>query len=103
MTDIKKMNEQEAANVAGGVEGFNYGNGWRTVKNLQGGYLAIRTAPCFAYENEIIHNGPRNGQLVQIVGETVQGTGINGVPATYVRVYSPDYGIIGLANAYYIG
>ena len=38
---------------------------------------------------EIIHYGPRNGQLVQIVGETVQGSGINGVPTTYVRGYSP--------------
>ena len=91
-TDIRKLTEQEAANTAGGVEGYNYGNGWRTVMNLQGGYLAIRTAPSFKYENEIIHNGPRNGQLVQIVGEYVQGTGMNGMPATYVRVYSPDFG-----------
>ena len=103
MTDMKKINGQELENVAGGVEGFNYGNGWRTVKNLQGGYLALRTAPSFQYENEIIHNGPKNGMLVQIVGETVQGTGINGTPATYIRVYSPDFGITGLANAYYIG
>ena len=70
---------------------------------LQGGYLAMRTAPSFNYENEIIHNGPRNGQLVQIVGEYVQGTGLNGVPATYVRVYSPDFNITGLVNAAYIG
>ena len=103
MTDIRKINGQEVENVAGGVEGYNYGNGWRTVNGLPGGYLAIRTAPSFQYENEIIHNGPKNGQLVQIVGEYVQGTGINGTPATYVRVYSPDYGITGLANAAYIG
>ena len=57
MTDIRKITEQEAANTAGGVEGYNYGNGWRTVMNLQGGYLAIRTAPSFNYENEIIHIG----------------------------------------------
>ena len=44
-TDIRKLTEQEAANTAGGVEGYNYGNGWRTVMNLQGGYLAIRTGP----------------------------------------------------------
>ena len=103
MTDIRKITEQEAANTAGGVEGYNYGNGWRTVMNLQGGYLAIRTAPSFKYENEIIDNGPRNGQLVQIVGEYVQGTGMNGMPATYVRVYSPDFGVTGYANAAYIG
>ena len=57
MTEIKKINGQELENVAGGVEGYNYGNGWRTVKNLQGGYLAIRTAPSFAYENEVIRKG----------------------------------------------
>ena len=74
MEDMKKMNEQDTEKVAGGVEGFNYGNGWRTVMNLPGGYLALRTAPSFNYENEIIHDGPKNGQLVQIVGETVQGT-----------------------------
>ena len=95
MTDIKKMNGQELENVAGGVAGFNYGNGWRTVKNLQGGYLALRTAPSFNYENEVIHTGPKNGMLVQITG--------NGVPATYVWVYSPDFGVSGYANAYYLG
>ena len=103
MTDIKKMNGQELENVAGGVAGFNYGNGWRTVKNLQGGYLALRTAPSFNYENEVIHTGPKNGMLVQITGNTVSGTGINGVPATYVWVYSPDFGVSGYVNAYYIG
>ena len=103
MTDMKKINGQELENVAGGVEGYNYGNGWRTVKNLQGGYLAIRTAPSFAYENEVIHNGPKNGQLVQITGSTVPGTGINGVPATYVWVYSPDFGVSGYVHTYFIG
>ena len=103
MTDIRKINEQEMEMAAGGVEGYNYGNGWRTVKNLPGGYLAMRTAPSFNYENEIIHTGPTNGMLVQIVGETVKGTGINGVPTTYVRVYSPDFGVTGLVNAYFIG
>ena len=103
MTDIKKMNEQELESAAGGVAGFNYGNGWRTVKNLQGGYLALRTAPSFNYENEVIHTGPKNGMLVQITGNTVSGTGINGVPATYVWVYSPDFGVSGYVNAYYIG
>ena len=104
MADINKMNEQETANVAGG-EGYtyDYNSGWRTVKNLQGGYLALRTAPSFAYENEIIHNGPKNGQKVQITGNTVPGTGINGVPATYVWVYSPDFGVSGYVNAYFIG
>ena len=104
MTEIKKINGQELENVAGG-EGYNYdyNSGWRTVKNIQSGYLAIRTAPSFAYENEVIHKGPKNGQKVQITGSTVKGTGINGVPATYVWVYSPDFGVPGYVNAYYIG
>ena len=53
--------------------------------------------------HEVIHNGPKNGQLVQITGNTVKGTGINGVPATYVWVYSPDFGVSGYVNAYFIG
>ena len=103
MTELKKMNEQEAANVAGGVEGYNYGNGWRTVQGLPGGYLALRTAPAFKYENEVIHNGPKNGQLVQITGPSVAGTDISGAPCTYTWVYSPDYGVSGYVNANYIG
>ena len=54
-------------------------------------------------ENEVIHNGPKNGQLVQITGNTVKGTGINGVPATYVWVHSPDLGVSGYVKAYFIG
>ena len=54
-------------------------------------------------ENEVIHNGPKNGQLVQITGNTVKGTGINGVPATYVWVYSPDFGVSGYVNTYFLG
>ena len=104
MTEIKKINGQELENVAGG-EGYSYdyNSGWRTVKNIQSGYLAIRTAPSFAYENEVIHKGPTNGQKVQITGSTVKGTGINGVPATYVWVYSPDFGVSGYVNTYFIG
>ena len=104
MTEIRKINGQELENVAGG-EGYNYdfNSGWRTVKNIQSGYLAIRTAPTFAYENEVIHKGPTNGQKVQITGSTVQGTGINGVPATYVWVYSPDFGVSGYVNTYFLG
>ena len=98
MTDIRKMNEQEAANVAGGVEGYNYGNGWRTVKNLQGGYLALRTAPCYDYNNEIRGSESYNGQQLQITGSYVQGTD----GRTYVWVYNPRSGMSGYVNASYL-
>ena len=99
MTDMNKINPEELEGVAGGV---SIGQ-TATVTGLTGGYLAIRTAPSFNYENEVIHTGPKNGMLVQITGNTVSGTGINGVPATYVWVYSPDFGVSGYANAYYLG
>ena len=100
MTDMNKINEQELENVAGGA-GNN--NGWRTVRGIQSGYLAIRTAPAAKYENEINHLGLKNGDKVQITGSYVQGTGFGGGVATYVWVFAPKFGISGYVNAAYIG
>ena len=63
-----------------------------TVKNLQEGYLAIRTAPAFQFENEI--GKLYNGMKVQITGGYQNG---------YVWVYSPDLGISGYVNQSFIG
>ena len=63
-----------------------------TVKNLQEGYLAIRTAPAFQFENEI--GKLYNGMKVQITGGTQNG---------YVWVFSPDLGISGYVNQSFIG
>ena len=64
-----------------------------TVRNLQSGYLAIRNAPEYKYENEI--GKLYNGMTVQITG----GTSGNG----YIWVYSSDLGISGWVNQSFIG
>ena len=103
MSELKKVNDQEMENVAGGnYGGPNIDDGWRTVCGLTGGYLAIRTAPAAAYENEINHIGLYNGEQVQIAGDYVQGTGFGG-PATYVYVFAPKFGCYGYVNAAYLG
>ena len=99
MTDTNKINEQELEEVAGG---YAYDNGWRTVRGIQSGYLAIRTAPAADYNNEINHIGLHNGDKVQITGSRVQGSGFGG-PATYVWVYAPKFGVSGYVNAAFIG
>ena len=73
------------------------------MRGLQGGYLAIRTAPKADYNNEINHIGLKNGEQVQITGSYVQGTGFGGGAATYVWVFVPKFGISGYVNAAYIG
>ena len=98
MTDIRKINDQELENVAGGMSGANM----RTVANLQGGYLAIRTAPAYRYENEIQSCKLYNGDVVQVIGGYVQGTGINNSPATYAYVYAPKGNVSGYVNAAYL-
>ena len=64
---------------------------------------AIRTAPAFDYNNEINHTGLKTGDQVQITGNYVQGTGLNGTSATYVWVFAPKYGVSGYVNAAYLG
>ena len=98
MTDMNKINEQELNNVAGGAAQ----NQWKTVANIQSGYLAIRTAPAADYNNEINHIGLHNGDKVQITGSYVQGTGFGGGPATYVWVYAPKFGCSGYVNAAFL-
>ena len=99
MTDMMKINEQELETVAGGAGKHK---GWRTVRGIQSGYLAIRTAPAADYNNEINHIGLHNGDKVQITGSRVQGSGF-GSPATYVWVYAPKFGVSGYVNAAFIG
>ena len=98
MSDMNKLNEQEVKEVAGGFGGGE----WKTVYNIQSGYLAIRTAPAADYNNEINHIGLQNGDKVQITGSYVQGTGFGGGPAMYVWIYAPKFGISGYVNAGYL-
>ena len=94
MLEIKKIDEQELNEVSGGVGA----NGWATVTGLQSGYLALRTAPCYDYNNEIRGSESYNGQQLQITGSYVQGTD----GRTYVWVYNPRSGMSGYVNASYL-
>ena len=101
MEEIKKVNDEALEDVAGGTGGFT--GQWMTVRNITSGYLAIRTAPAFKYENEINHIGLYNGDQVQIAGPSVKGTGADGGPATYAYVFAPKFGCYGYVNEYFLG
>ena len=101
MTDYEKINAEELNEVAGGV-GFMAVGTTKTVCNLQSGYLAVRTAPAYKYENEIQSTKLYNGEQVTIAGPYVAGTGINNTKATYAYVYVPKTGVTGYTNAYYL-
>lgn len=94
----RKIDEKELEAVSGGVSKGS----WATVCGVQWGYLAIRRDPAYDYNNEIIHPGLYNGDEVQITGSYVQGTGFNGVRATYVWVFVPKFGISGYVDSAYI-
>ncbi len=99
MTDFEKINEQELENAAGGQAATAV---YKTVANLQAGYLAVRTAPAANYENEIQSTKLYNGDKVQITGSYVKGTTFGGGAATYVWVYVPKTGVSGYVNAAFL-
>ena len=101
MADYEKINAEELNEVAGGDAGTAVGT-IKTVCNLQAGYLAVRTAPAYKYENEIQSTKLYNGDQVRIAGPSVAGTGINNTKATYAYVYVPKTGVTGYVNAYYL-
>jgi len=95
MAEFEKMNEQELEKVAGG---FSAGT-WVTVRGLQTGYLALRTAPNYDYANEIRGSESYNGQVLQITGG--YSAGADG--RIYVWVFNPRSGMSGWTNAQYLG
>lgn len=95
MSEIKKMDDQELENTAGG---FAAGT-WVTVRGLQTGYLALRTAPNYDYKNEIRGSESGNGQPLQITGGYAAGPD----GRTYVWVYNPRSGMSGWTNAQFLG
>lgn len=99
MAEFEKINDQELENAAGGQYGAA---NIKHVANLQGGYLAVRTAPEAKYENEIQSSKLYNGETVQITGAYVQGTTFNGGKATYVWVFVPKTGVSGYVNANFL-
>ena len=100
MKELNRISEEELEGITGGS---TWTEGWRTVRCIQSGYLAIRTAPAAKYENEINHIGLVNGDRVRITGSFIQGTGFDGRPAAYVWVYAPKFGVSGYVNASFIG
>ena len=99
MDEFKKVNEQELEEAAGGTGGAAI---YKTVANLQSGYLAVRTAPAAERANEIESTKLYNGDVVQITGSYVQGTTFGGGKATYVWVFVPKTGVSGYVNAAFI-
>ena len=74
----------------------------KTVANLQGGYLAVRTSPIFRIQTELSNCRLHNGDQVIVTGERVTGSGIQGLSAVYVKVYVPKKGVSGYVNAHFL-
>ena len=102
MADMKKINEQNLEEVNGGANGVAGAGNQRVVANLQAGYLAVRTAPDYKYENEIQSTKLYNGDVVEITGGYAQGPGVGGVMTTYVWVYVPKTDVSGWVNSYFL-
>ena len=83
--DIRKMNEQELNQVAGGIDGFcglDPDGPWTTVTGLTSGWLALRSDYKYDASNEIgqLYNGDR----VQIIGNSADArTTILTAPASH--------------------
>ena len=95
MAEIVKQNDFDLENVAGGVGK----DGWATVRGLKSGYLVLRSAPGYDYNNEIRGSESYNGDKLQITGGyTVAFDG-----KTYVWVFNPRSGRSGWVNASFLG
>ncbi len=95
MAEIEKLDNQQLEEIAGGA--FTPG-GMVTVCGLQTGYLALRTTPCYDYNNEIHGSESYNGQTLQVTGGYTFGSD----GKTYVWVYNPRSGRSGYVNAAFL-
>lgn len=90
MSEIKKLNEQDLDNVAGGIGGPGE-PGWKWVlANVNTGYLALRSHPAYDFRNEIAKIV--NGTAFQIKPDQISGD----------YVYAYFNGLRGWVNANYI-
>ena len=94
MEKMEKMSDQGLEGVAGGVTQ----DGWATVSGLETGYLALRSRPCYDYNNEIRGSESYNGDRLKITGSWT--TGSDG--RNYVWVYNPRSGMSGWVNAAFV-
>ena len=97
MTELNMINEMEIENVTGGAGAYN-ANGYRTVCGLKTGYLAMRTAPTYDYNNEKRGFELYNGDQVIPLGAYV--TGPDG--RTYVWVQAVKSGAQGYVNSAFL-
>ena len=97
MSELNKINDMEVENVSGGNGGYN-SNGYRTVCGLQTGYLAIRTAPTYDYNNEIRGSELYNGDQVIVLGTPVAGSD----GRTYIYIQAVKNGTKGYVNAAFL-
>ena len=103
--DIRKMNEQELNQVAGGVDGFcglDPDGPWTTVTGLTSGWLALRSDYKYDPSNEIgqLYNGDR----VQIIGNSADADhDFDGPGLTwYTWVYSERLDKSGWVNSRFL-
>ena len=84
--EMKTLNENELNEITGGADGKVglYEGPWRTVCNLQTGWLAILY----------------NGDSVQIIGN---GSGVSSDGRSYIWVWSPRLNKSGWVNDSFIG
>lgn len=99
--ESKNLNIEELEDVAGGRHGkVGLGEGqWLTVRGLKTGYLAVRSAPAYDYNNEI--GALYNGDAVQVMGNSAY-TG-NSYDPLYTWIWTPRLNISGWVNSRYIG
>ncbi len=95
MAELEKLVSQELEKISGGA--FTPG-GWVTVSGLETGYLALRTAPGYDFNNEIRGSESFNGQILQVTGGYTFGSD----GKTYVWVYNPRSGRSGYVNASFL-
>ena len=97
LEDFKNMNLDELDGVTGGAAKAISNSSMKVVKNLQSGWLALRSEPTYDYKNEI--GKLYNGDKVQIIGTSKVGTD----GRVYVQVSAPKLNKKGWVNAGFIG
>ena len=100
--EFEKLNEEELEQAAGGKNELAGGESThKTVKGLQTGYLAMRSAPGYNYNNEIgqLHNGDK----VVVVGETIWvPNDFQGKTTPYTKVRKRHTDKVGYVNANFL-